>query len=154
MPSIDDPSLILTKERLQGWLPDISFDELEALKKRADELFRDDYIFGKFYAVIEGFGAIGDGVTNDTAAILAATNTANTLGLTLKFDRTKRYRVENLTIPAGTRWETGGATFVKTVNNATYAIRSSDNFYADYLKLEVTGGASNEAGIYLNGNNQ
>lgn len=97
------------------------------------------------------YSGTGDGVVDETALILAAANFAVSVGKPLSLDGTKRYVVANLVLPATLRLITNGATFVKKVNNNTYAVRTPDNFHCDSLKLEVTGGASNEAGVYVGG---
>lgn len=106
---------------------------------------------GEVAVRVGDYGVAADGTTDDTAKILTAANDAVAKGLPLIFDGSKRYAVAGLVFPATLRVQTFGCTFVKTVNNNTYAIKTLDNFHADTLKLDVTGGASNEAGIYVNG---
>jgi hypothetical protein len=50
-------------------------------------------------ATVEDFGAVGDGITDDTAAIQAAMRSGKNLIL---YDGTKQYRVGYLALPAGT----------------------------------------------------
>lgn len=47
MPRNDDISLILTKAKKQGWLPDVADSELDALEKEANVSFYDDGIFNR-----------------------------------------------------------------------------------------------------------
>lgn len=95
--------------------------------------------------------AVGDGVANDTAAILANANTAVALGIELVLDGTKTYAVDGLVLPANLKLVTNGAKLKKLVNNNVYAVKVSGNTRADFLNVELTGGVSNDAGIHVSG---
>jgi hypothetical protein len=98
------------------------------------------------------YSPAADGTTDDSAKILTAANAAAAAGLPLIFNGSKRYCVNaGVTFPAGLRVQTFGCTFVKTVNNSTFVLTTGDSFHADTLKLEIAGGASNDAGIWVNG---
>lgn len=101
---------------------------------------------------VKDYGAIGDGITNDTNAILSAATAAAAIGAPVVFRR-ERYRISALEVPANTTFLTNGCTFVKTENNSTYALRTGDNFRADSISLEIAGGVSNDAGVFINGSN-
>jgi hypothetical protein len=108
---------------------------------------------GEYFVHVKDYGAVGDGTTNDTTAILAAATVAVAKKVPLIFDGLKSYRVENCVLPANLMLQTNGCLFKKITNNNTYAIRISDGTVFDYIRQEVTGGASNEAGTYINGSN-
>jgi hypothetical protein len=98
------------------------------------------------------YAPAANGTTDDSAKLLTAANAAVAAGLPLILDGSKRYNVNaGVVFPAGLRLSTFGCTFVKTVNNNTYALKTGDSFHADTLKLELAGGAGNDAGIYVNG---
>lgn len=99
------------------------------------------------------YAPVADGVANDSIKIQAAMNDAAAAGLTLIFNGTKRYNVNTgVVTPAGLRMQTNGCTFVKTVNNSTYVVKTGDRAQIDRLNLEVAGGGSNDAGVWVNGN--
>jgi hypothetical protein len=102
---------------------------------------------------LSDYNPAADGVTDDSTIIMNAANAAVAAGLPLIFNGSKRYCVNaGVTFPANLRVQTFGCTFVKTVNNSTYVLVTGDSFHADTLKLEIAGGASNDAGILVGGN--
>ena len=108
---------------------------------------------GELAVRMADYAPVADGSADDSTKIQTAANTAATAGLFLDFDGTKRYNINaGVVFPAGTRLRTNGCTFVKTVNNNTYVFKTGDRFTADRINLEITGGASNDAGIWVNGN--
>jgi hypothetical protein len=108
---------------------------------------------GEVAVRLSDYGPAADGTTDDSAKILQAANDAVAAGLPLIFNGTKRYCVNSgVTFPANLRVQTFGCTFVKTVNNTLYTLVTGDSFHADTLKLEIAGGAGNDAGIFVGGN--
>lgn len=98
------------------------------------------------------WGVVGDGVTNDAAALTLATAFADSMGVPLVLDETKTYAItDNFVLPKNLI--TNGAPFKKLNNNSTYALKTVDGFTCDWLKLIITGGASNDAGIWVTGDN-
>lgn len=135
--------------------PEIQFGNVyEMFIRYVNEGLLPDYaVRDDLFVNAKDYGVVGDGVTDDSASLLVAANRAVTLGIPLNLSRTKTYKVANFVFPANLTLKTNGAKFVKTVNNSTYAIKTSDNFTCDKLKLEITGGGSSDAGININGNN-
>lgn len=108
---------------------------------------------GEYFIHVRDYGAVGNGTTDDTAAILAAAAVAVAKRVPLLFDGLKSYRIENCQLPANLVMQTNGCEFVKTVNNATYALRTASGTVFDYIRMKITGGALNDAGVYINGSN-
>lgn len=97
------------------------------------------------------YGVKGDGTTDDASALnslLAAAVAAKVPA----FIPPRRYALASqLTIPTGAVVQAAGATFVKTTNSSTYAITVGSDVTIDALNVEVTGGATNEAGVQITG---
>lgn len=74
----DDISLILAKAKLNGMLPDVHDEELDAIQQYANVLFGDDGALSATYASI--VNAVADGVTNASPAIQAALDAAGSIG--------------------------------------------------------------------------
>jgi hypothetical protein len=79
----DDFSLILAKAKMRGFFPDVRTEELDAVQVKATELFSDDTVFGNVFAKngvqpvnVKNYGAVGNGVADDSAAIQAALTAA------------------------------------------------------------------------------
>src|SRR4030095_1832886 len=106
---------------------------------------------GDFGIHIKDYAPAADGNTDDTTKILNAANAAATAGVPLVFSGEKSYVVAGLVLPVGLRMLTNGCKFIKKVNNTTYAIRTSDRTRVDSINFDVTGGGSNDAGVYVNG---
>ena len=65
------------------------------------------------YINYEMYGAVGDGITDDSAAILLAHETANQLHLPVRANGSKQYKIESqLKIPIKTSTDWGGAKFI------------------------------------------
>lgn len=52
----------------------------------------------KDYINVDDYGAVGDGITNDYAAVSAAVNEGNSTGKTVKFSKNKQYLIDGDTI--------------------------------------------------------
>lgn len=123
MTKTDDISIILTKAKLQGWLPDVSESEVETLEKRARLLFSDDTILRASEYTSKDY-AMGDGVTNDTVGLQAGIEIAAATGG--KFTITKGdYKIDQLTVPSNVTIEiNGGARLIHT-NVGAAAIKAA-----------------------------
>ncbi|QNK82580.1 glycosyl hydrolase family 28-related protein [Nakamurella sp. PAMC28650] len=74
---------------------------------------------------VKAYGAVGDGITNDTAAIQSAINAAKTIGGIIRFPGAGPYLVspESLTTFSNISWEGDSreGTVIKVIDNSTYS---------------------------------
>lgn len=99
-------------------------------------------------ASVADFGAVGDGVTDDTTAINAAA--AASVGKTLLLDASKTYVISAITIPAGVTLAANNSVFRKVSASATPAITIQGSFIADRVVLSSPGSAA-DVGIRIAG---
>jgi len=86
---------------------------------------------------VKDFGAVGNGVTDDTAAIQAALNAAT--GKSLVFDGGSTYNFTALRIPSNIAIYTYGASLVKTTNDVNgIRIPVESNIYIDSLNVSCS----------------
>jgi nitrous oxidase accessory protein NosD len=113
-------------------------------------------IFDRFYdrggAVVNvrhpDFGAAGDGVTDDTAAIQAAIDAAEAAGGGIVFFPAGDYSITGLTVDDNVRL-TGTSDSVLVLTGATDAIHvTGSNVTIDHLALDLTGATADDA-IYV-----
>ena len=96
---------------------------------------------------ISRFGAKGDGVTDDTAALAAAAAS----GREVHFDTDRTYNfVGPITITKGTRWLTHGAQFYLTAARDASNVLIESDVYMDQLKLSFVGG-DKDRGVTIRG---
>lgn len=97
------------------------------------------------------YGAVGDGVTDDTAAIQEALDS----GLSpIVFDGAATYLVSALTVPAGTTLITNCATFEAITSGSTVAtIALGDNTFVDCIRLNVAAGRTVRRPVQIVGDN-
>ena len=100
------------------------------------------------YVSVKDFGAVGDGVTDDTAAIQAALNAA--AGKTLYFPDSSTYLVYALKVAGETTVDLGAATLLK--RPATSVDQTVKEFTGDPVVFWV-GGFQGAPLFYLTGNN-
>lgn len=117
----------------------------------ANKLYVDSLI--KTSVTAEQFGAVGNGTTNDTAALQAAINYAVTNGVPLVLDSSKTYRVTaGLTSPAITKASTlsivssGGVANIVSSDQSTSAIFDLSGSTVGTLKT-LTGNATHGDGV-------
>ena len=96
---------------------------------------------------ISRFGAVGDGATDDTAALVAA----GASGREVHFDADRTYNfVGPVTLTAGTRWLTHGAQFYLTAARDASNVLIESDVYMDQLKLSFVGGDA-DRGVTIRG---
>lgn len=96
---------------------------------------------------ISRFGAVGDGATDDTAALVAA----GASGREVHFDTDRTYNfVGPVTLTAGTRWLTHGAQFYLTAARDAPNMLIESDVYMDQLKLSFVGGDT-DRGVTIRG---
>ena len=96
---------------------------------------------------ISRFGAVGDGATDDTAALVAA----GASGREVHFDADRTYNfVGPVTLTAGTRWLTHGAQFYLTAARDAPNMLIESDVYMDQLKLSFVGG-DKDRGVTIRG---
>ena len=96
---------------------------------------------------ISRFGAVGDGATDDTAALVAA----GASGREVHFDTDRTYNfVGPVTLTAGTRWLTHGAQFYLTATRDAPNVLIESDVYMDQLKLSFVGG-DKDRGVTIRG---
>ncbi|MCW5664036.1 MAG: hypothetical protein KIT35_09395 [Piscinibacter sp.] len=104
---------------------------------------------------VEDEGAVGDGTTNDYAAIAAAATKANARGVPLVFDGTKTYSVDvaSWSFPAGTVLQFNGATIkcatTSTGNTVWLTINSRCRW--DELKVSIPTGVRRDRAVLITG---
>ena len=98
---------------------------------------------------VSRFGAVGDGATDDTAALVAA----GASGREVHFDADRTYNfVGPVTLTPGTRWLTHGAQFYLTAARDASNVLIEDDVYMDQLKLSFVGG-DKDRGVTIRGSN-
>lgn len=98
---------------------------------------------------VSRFGAKGDGVTDDTAALVAAAAS----GREVHFDGARTYNfVGPITISPGTRWLTYGAQFYITAPRDGSNIFIEDGVFIDRLNVSFVGGDT-DRGVTVRGSN-
>lgn len=106
---------------------------------------------------IRDFGGVGDGVTDDSVPIAAATAAAAALGRTLHFDGTKTYVIATLsvTLPAsGLRMRTNGCLFLSTFDagaSDTPLLSFGDGTDIDTLRLRIAAGKTRDRAVKFTG---
>ena len=96
---------------------------------------------------ISRFGAVGDGATDDTAALVAA----GASGREVHFDADRTYNfVGPVTVAPGTRWLTHGAQFYLTAARDAPNVLIESDVYMDQLKLSFVGGDA-DRGVTIRG---
>ena len=96
---------------------------------------------------VSRFGAVGDGATDDTAALVAA----GASGREVHFDTDRTYNfVGPVTLTAGTRWLTHGAQFYLTAARDAPNMLIESDVYMDQLKLSFVGG-DKDRGVTIRG---
>ena len=96
---------------------------------------------------ISRFGAVGDGATDDTAALVAA----GASGREVHFDADRTYNfVGPVTLTAGTRWVTYGAQLYSTTARDASNIILEDEVSVDRLDVSFAGGDV-ERGVLIRG---
>jgi hypothetical protein len=100
---------------------------------------------------VKDFGAIGDGVTDDTAAIQAAASSAT--GKTLTFDGSATYNYTFLTFPLNSCIVTNGAIFKRITPSASHGITIQADTDIDQLVIQTLGGSGGDKSIRINGSN-
>ncbi len=106
---------------------------------------------------IRDFGGVGDGVTDDSVPIAAATAAAAALGRTLHFDGTKTYVIATLsvTLPvSGLRMRTNGCLFLSTFDAGTGntpLLSFGDWTDIDTLRLRIAAGKYRDRAITFTG---
>ena len=95
------------------------------------------------YVSPEMFGAFGDGVTDDTHALVAALEFAD--GREVSFEAGREYVVSNLNIPYGSRLLMRGSTFVKKTAGSSYAVTVQGGIRCDTLLVKSSGSANDRA---------
>lgn len=109
------------------------------------------------YVDVRDEGAVGDGVTDDSAAIQAAIAKALARGVKCVFDGTKTYlmSVASWAIAAGTQLETNGCTILcgATTTGNTVWLTIADNVTADRLYVHVPTGIRRDRCISISGGN-
>ena len=96
---------------------------------------------------ISRFGAVGDGATDDTAALVAA----GASGREVHFDTDRTYNfVGPVTVAPGTRWLTHGAQFYLTAPRDAPNMLIESDVYMDQLKLSFVGGDA-DRGVTIRG---
>ena len=100
---------------------------------------------------IRAFGAVGDGVTNDTAAVQAAMNA----GARAIYCDPGIFAIDTVTIPATVRHVSGACTFKqRAVNHNTFTVVRPSGLTIEGLSLEGIPGsdiAANNNGIFVSG---
>lgn len=123
-------------------------DGAGAVARTAQEARR-DYVSG------EDFGVVGDGVTDDLAALGNALTRAVARGVPLVLDGTKSYGLSNQwTIPANARIRTNGATFVDLLGAGTgntLLIDVGDGARIDSLIVTIGSGLNRQRCIRATG---
>jgi len=99
---------------------------------------------------VKDFGAVGDGVTDDTDEIQAALNAAS--GKVLLLGPKETYRITSITIPAGVTMVANGSVFRKKTASSSTAIRINGAFQTDFLSLS-TPGSGTDRGIRVTTSN-
>lgn len=154
----DVTSLHTAYEELQSYVNNYfsTLDVQEEINNKLDEMVQNGTIMSLFtstlvpYAMPEWYGAKGDGITNDTNAIITACAHSNILYLT------KQYKIESLNITKNNLTITGGGCLL---GNLT--IEKSDNITINNISLNGGGvydiktqtfsGSEIEYGILLRG---
>ena len=96
---------------------------------------------------VSRFGAVGDGATDDTAALVAA----GASGREVHFDTDRTYNfVGPVTVAPGTRWLTHGAQFYLTAPRDASNVLIESDVYMDQLKLSFVGGDA-DRGVTIRG---
>lgn len=96
---------------------------------------------------ISRFGAVGDGATDDTAALVAA----GASGREVHFDTDRTYNfVGPVTLASGTRWLTHGAQFYLTAPRDGSNVLIESDVYVDQLKISFVGGDA-DRGVTIRG---
>ena len=96
---------------------------------------------------VSRFGAKGDGVADDTAALVAA----GASGREVHFSTDRTYNfVGPITITKGTRWLTHGAQFYLTAARDASNVLIESDVYMDQLKLSFVGG-DKDRGVTIRG---
>lgn len=99
---------------------------------------------------VKDFGAVGDGVTDDTTALNNAFTAA--VGKVLLLGPNETYSITSVTIPAGVTMIANGSVFRKAAASGTAAIIVQGGFEADLLSLSSPG-SSVDNGIRVTGGN-
>lgn len=106
---------------------------------------------------LAGYGAVGDGVTDDTAAFNAAVADASANGALLVLDGTKTYALNTnqIVLPSGLNLCTNGASFVcpYTTTSNTVWILIASNTNIDTLKITVPTGVRRDRLVGITGSN-
>lgn len=136
MPRNDDLSLILAKAKLNGMLPDIHDEELDAIQQYAQVLFSDDAALNATFARVAG-----PSNGTDDSTWLQAFITANAGG-TVRGMPGQTYLIttgNTLKIPSGTTLDMTGCTVKLKAGNGASLVANSD-FTGGNTDITLIGG--------------
>jgi len=104
---------------------------------------------------VKDFGAVGNGVADDTAAIQNALNVAT--GKILLFVGSETYKYSQLTVKANTELLTYGCTFSRIAASTTAGFTFENDVNVDSLNIETPGGGTGvgtgDKGVLIKGSN-
>jgi len=99
----------------------------------------------------KNYGAVGDGVTDDTTAIQNALNAAQ--NKTLLFVGNETYNYSQLTVKSNTNLITCGCTFNRIAASTTAGFVFENDVNVDSLSITTPGGSGGDKGVLIKGSN-